>query len=109
VVGVTAPRLERRYGAFVLVLESGAEYVVKVPDAVMLVEIPQAAPLYLLDMNGESEKKEPAGSAYPKDDGTVVFLLWDSWRQIAFSMEHLKRLMLCMDGASVKAVAEGSA
>jgi hypothetical protein len=91
------PRIERRDISLVLVTDSGQEYVAIQPNCGTLHERGQPVTFGPLE-----NPDDTAGAAY-SNAGRIVFLFHDTWRQVAFDREMLRRLMLCGAGASVSA------
>jgi hypothetical protein len=99
---MTRPRVERRYGALVLVLE-GTEYVIRQDAARLLLQAEQIAEVRVL-----GGPKEPVGTAYPTTDGrTIVFDL--AGIEFHFGAVHLRALAVLPTGAAARAIAGAEA
>jgi hypothetical protein len=94
---MTRPRVERRYGALVLVLEE-AEYVVRKDAAKALLDDDQPVDVRVL-----GGPQEPVGRAYPDRAGRIVFQL--PGQALEFGVDHLRALEILPAGAAVRAIA----
>jgi hypothetical protein len=99
---VTRPRVERRYGALVLV-SGQTEYVVRREAARLLLDADQ-----VVDVRVLGGPTEAVGKAYPRQDGTIAFAL-PGQVVLHFGRDHLRALEILPDGAAARALLEAEA